>query len=185
MRRTALALLAIGGLALVAATASAVFLQPDPNGPLGSTSKTTVSYPVDVSRPVTWGIPIRNPADAPIQVESVELTDVHGLDIVAVRVSSVDPSTGSGSLVIEPGWPPDGVVLRDVRTVAGAIMPVLNTGDPDLQFLIVAQRSAADQVGTIAGVRIRYLFEKREYEAQLPWGLELSAPVPSASSPSG
>lgn len=182
MRKTALALVAIGGLGLVGA-ASVAFQRPDSNGPLQSGSKTMVSYAVDASRPVTWGLPIRNPAASPIQVEAIELTDVRGLDILTVQVSSVDPVTGSGSLVIEPGWPPENVVLRDVRPVAGAIMPVADAGGLDLQFLIVAQRSAPDQAGTIAGVRVRYIFEKREYEAQLPWGLELSAPAPSVPSP--
>jgi hypothetical protein len=178
--KATLGLLAVGALVLVGGAASLAFQRPDLNGPLRSDSKTTVSYAVDASQPVTWGLPVRNPAVSPIQVEAVEPVDVHGLDILAIQVSSVDPVTGSGSLVIEPGWPPEEVSLRDVRSAAGAIMPVVGTGDPDLQFLVVVQRSTPDQPGTIAAVRVRYQFEQREYEALLPWSLQLSAPIPSA-----
>lgn len=146
-----------------------VLTQPNPNGPLRSSSLFRVTQPASPDEVVRFEAYMPpNDTGRDIRIDRIELVNVHGLDLVGSAVTHALPqadgtclSSGNG-----PTYPPPGY---DTHEIAGAILPT-NTaqvcGNVPL-FTIGVKRSASSSNGGIDDVRVYYEFAGRAFIVDL------------------
>jgi hypothetical protein len=136
----------------------------------------TVGLPLQENA-VTWAMPL-DQIDKPYVLEHVELLEVSGLEIVAVKACEGSPKAGEDYNNCGPlgaPWPPEGVTLRDVQgTTIGS------KSTEGAAILVGVKIAAGSPVGRIDRVRMTYVYEGAEYVVDQPWALEMP---PAQSTP--
>ena len=155
-----------------------ILLQPLKPPPLVNPPAYVVSGPASSGDVLSWGIQIdRNRTDADIVLLSVEPVSPSGLEIVGE--GSYDPYPSGIGLV--EGYPPQGF---DFAAVEGTVIP-----PREYRHVVFGVRlaSGADR-GSICGVRVAYVHERRRYDLILDFQLHLlppdetQSPAPSVDS---
>lgn len=127
--------------------------------------------PLDSDVPATWAMPLPlNRTGADIRIESINLINPVGLELLGVLASYPTPSEG---LINAYGFPPPGVVTSPVEN---AVLPVAGSPNQILQILIGIKRPVSVDAGTIDGLRVRYRAGSERFEVSLPWSLRVTAP---------
>lgn len=174
LRRPPPAIAAAVGLALaLAALAGIAVLQPfgpRTGGPLAQRDVYAVSVPLPRGEAGTRGSVLPpNQTGLPITIESVELVDPVGLEVLGVFVNVPE---NDGAIGFVSGFSP-----TDWNGVApaGAVLPGIVGGQSHLQVLVGVRRTGTVD-GTIAGIRVRYRHDSVEYEDVLPFPLRVFEP---------
>ena len=112
------------------------------------------------------------PIGQPYVLQSVDLLEVSGLEIIAIKTYDGSPQVGDAALNnCGPGvtsWPPADVAMRDVAgTTVGA-------SQTECAAILVGLRLPADSsAGHITGMRITYVYEGAQYVVDQRWTFEL------------
>jgi hypothetical protein len=110
-----------------------------------------------------------NDSAAPIDIESVELVDVEGLDVIGILANDPDRD---GSIGLGYGFPPDGVRTQPLDS---SVIPPLGGTSRHLQLLIGIVRTGQSE-GSINGIRVRYTRAGERFDDTLPWSLRVFDP---------
>jgi hypothetical protein len=143
-------------------------LGPRTDGPLQPTGQVGVGLPLQDTG--TWGMPLGQVA-APYELQRIELVEVSGFDVIAIKACEGSPWVGDSYLNCAPNggpWPPAGVVMREVNGARVGTRPEEGAG-----ILIGVKLASGASSGRISGVRIFYVYRGVEYLVVEPWVLEM------------
>jgi hypothetical protein len=140
---------------------------PRRDGPLVAPSAISVEFELAAGRAGTWGVVLpANPTASSITIESIELVDARGLELIGMLISDPDRDGGIGTLDV---YPPPGIHARPVE---GAVLPQVGSGDPHRQLLIGCRLTGTD-AGSVEALRVLYRHAGTRYEVELAYGLRV------------
>jgi hypothetical protein len=144
------------------------------DGPLVQEQTWAIEFPLAPGQSGTWGVSLpRNTTSSAITIESVDLLNPAGLEIVGIGVN--DPAV-DGGIGTAYGFPPAGATLAEPM---GAVIPP--NASADLQVLVGVRLVEPGKDGTIDALRVRYRHQGVRYEVLIPDRLRLfTPPAPDA-----
>jgi len=156
----------VGLVLLLGAVVAASVASRGP-GPLDAPSEVSVELPLRSGQIATWGSVLPgNSTVSDITIDSVELVNVEGVEVLGVVLSDPDVDGGIGTA---EGFPPQGANLRQAN---GAALKPAGGSPSHLQVLVGVRLSGAAE-GSIEAIRVRYRHEGSEYELVLPYRLRV------------
>lgn len=162
--------LGIGSAAALLVVAILMLNRYQSGGPLSAVTELEVGFPLPARSPGTWGVVLPpNDSAAPIAIESVELVDVEGLEVIDILANDPDRE---GAIGLGYGFPPDGL---ETHPLPGSVVPAASGASRHLQLLIGVIRSSGSD-GSIGGIRVRYTRAGERFEDVLPWSLRVFDP---------
>lgn len=182
MKRRALVLVPVAGLAIAIAIAIALAAtgSGSGDGPLDGYEGLGHGSPVDVeSEYDSFNVVLMNRGDDPIDLQRVRLAEVSGpVKLVGVRARLVpdDGPPGGGGRVGAPGQSTISFPLQE-RKVVPVPKSFSETGDPEqlLQILFRVEMTA-EGVGRSRSVRVDYRSGGKSYTETFPFTMTLCAP---------